>query len=496
MSNFYADFMYAPLMYGLPYSSNLFTKATNSGKKTGRGWSSSNFVQDTSPVNNPNSLDNYHSSSGDGGGNLPSMNFSYATGSSRKDGWSNPYQDAWTSQGLKDFVGGIGMNAGVTAGAGALAGLPLSQAIGLGLSAGFNPGSMFSGLGGLAATSIGVQSNPTANAVISTLGGLAFGPIGGLIAGAAAPFISEGIADAFNQREHEKVRDTLEDMSDGYRQGRTLGTVAATTMDKLNGFGAFLGNGSIANYVADQVNRAAPPGQFDPIASQAIQRAVLEENGITGWEAQATINNARFNPEVVGAIAASMDVLGEDRAKAVRDALKESPAPVTSVQGAGTVAQTLTDLAQSSFALSNPAVSDMLNTAQTVLEATSLGQQSFAQPEMSSSNSVGQSYSGSDASGFGFSGNSGSGGGGHYGGSATQGAIGSVGFNSSGQMTGGWSGGGFGFGSNLGLSGSLGSDAISGGGHGGGGIGGANGTGGSVGGKDTGNSSSGKDSKN
>lgn len=455
--------VYAPLMYGLPYSSNIFTQSS-SGESKKRGWTpklNSNFSSDEEGTAERTFGD--IGERGKGGGRTERGEFSFASGSPSL-GSNGYYGQSNVLAGLGQFGKTLGVNAGVV-GAGLLAaGAPTGVAINAALASAMNPASFAGAFGQLGATALGVdtrsKAQQMAGGIVSTLGGLIAGPVGGILGAIAGPFVGDALADVTNSRSFEKSRDIAESLAGGYSAGRTLGTGFAKEMEANAKYGDVLGAGSLAmNAAAMAAQRSGvssnPRSNFDKVnGPQAMARAAMEEQGIAGgWETQARIN-AAMNPAAVEAAKVGLDVA---RASGI----------TTSVQTPGTVSvrDSLNDLSRSQTALSNPAVAASIDATQKATVAANIGQDSFSQPAMNevSSSSAGGSSSwggGIDNSPKG-AGSKNSGGGGWGGfdsiGGAMQGAI-NAGMNAIGKGSGG----------------------------------GGNSSGSGGGGKDTGNSSSGK----
>lgn len=470
--------LYAPLMYGLPYSSNIFTQSS-SGESKKRGWTpkpNSNFSSDEEGT-----AERTFGDIGDrekGGGRTERGEFSFASGSPSLS--SNGYYGRNnTLAGLGQFGKTLGINAGVV-GAGLLAaGAPTGVAINAALASAMNPASFAGAFGQLGATALGVDTHSKAQqmagGIVSTLGGLIAGPVGGILGAIAGPFVGDALADVTNSRSFEKSRDIAESLAGGYSAGRTLGTGFAKEMEANAKYGDILGAGSLAmNAAAMAAQRSGvfsnPRSNFDKVnGPQAMARAAMEEQGVAGgWETQARIN-AAMNPAAVEAAKVGLDVA---RASGI----------TTSVQTPGTasVRDSLNDLSRSQAALSNPAVAASIGAAQKATVAANIGQDSFSQPSMSTSQSTTGGSTSSDSRGGGINNvakggsnkNSGGDWGGNWGGMMQAGIDAAIGALGGGGMLGGDN------------------DGFGGGGRGSSGGGGN--SSGNGGGKGTGNSSSGK----
>lgn len=491
---------FAPLIYGLPYSSNLFTQGTQK-----RGWSPKPDVNySSSEKGTAEATFGDMGSRGGDGGNTAQMNIGYGANPSA----NSYYGRQNTLTGLGNFAKSLGLSAG-TVGAGLLAaGAPTGFALNAAINSAFNPMAFAGAFGQLGATAVGVDTRNTKQNVIGGLlgglGGMVLGPVGGILGAIAAPFVGDMFGDLTNSRSYEKVRDIAEDLAGGYSAGRTLGTGFTKEMEANAKYSDVLGQGTLALNAAELAAQRSgvasnPRSNFDPVTGpQAMAREALEEQGVAGgWETQARINAAMKAP----AVEAAKTAIDVARAAGLT--------PTTTVQAVGApTAQAVVNTVSSSNVPSS--VSAAVNNAQKV--STTINKDSFNQPSLSSSPDTGNSGGGSDVAsavsaargaasraqeaasrGFGFGGGGNGGDRGGRGGDAAS-AIGGLSLGS-----GGWSNsnsGKYGYGS---LGGMLGS-GLSLGGSGGmlgtsgdrfGGGGGRGNSGGGSSGKDTGNSGKG-----
>lgn len=382
---------YAPLMYGLPYSSNIFTQSS-SNTSNKRGWApkpDSNFSSEKGTA------EETFGDIGDTsrGGRTERGEFGFSSGGPSV-GSTGYYGRQNTLAGLGQFGKTLGINAGVV-GTGLLAaGAPTGFAINAALGAAMNPASFAGALGQLGATALGVDTRSRAQQVagglIGSLGGLIAGPVGGILGAIASPFIGDALGDFTNSRSYEKSRDIAENLAGGYSAGRTLGTGFAKEMEANAKYGDVIGAGSLAmNAATNAAQRSGvntnPRSNFDKVnGPQAMARAAMETQGVAGgWETQARIN-AAMNPVAVEGAKLGLDVA---RAAGIS----------TSVQtpGARSVRDTLNDLSRSQAALSNPTLAASIDATQKATVAANIGQESFSQPSMSTSTSEGSSSAGS-----------------------------------------------------------------------------------------------------